>query len=716
MTPFLGWNHGQGSISIRTVTPAAADDRWRTDGKFFRSGGRRVSLLAVTYGPFPLDPAPDFDADFARIRGAGFNSIRLYTLPHFELLDAAEAHGLKVFAGLEWGQTMDFRKRPALVSGARVKLTEWLRAKGGHPALAGVYVANEIPADLVRWMGPDFVRGTIEDLIRTGRETAPHLLFACANYPSTEYLEPGNADFTAFNIYLEDPDAFRKYLKRLHHIAGDRPLVISEFGLDSRRNGLQRQAEVLEWAAAISAEEEAAGLTVYAWSDRWQTAGAEVTDWDFGLTDRQGRAKPALDQWDAAVFTVPPLPREPGISVIVCTRNGRTRIGSCLTAIRGMTGGNFETIVVDDGSTDGTADHVAARFPEVRLLRLPPGGLSTARNAGAAAASHGILAFTDDDCEPDTGWVARLRRAFSSGGCDAAGGPNLPPPPRNWREAVVNAAPGAPSHVMLTDEEAEHLPGCNLAVTKEAFEKIGGFDPQFHTAGDDVDFCWRLRDAGCRLGFAPGAFVWHWRRPSISAFLRQQKGYGKAERLLIAKHPHRFSRHGGARWEGFVYGGGPVRAAKDSLIYHGPMGTAGYQQVINRMLPLRDLDDRFDSLHARAALAFVKFLQPRLRAWVRNRSVILRSGRGPAVEDEFPSDEFAIRPREGQDRAFFLKLLTDKRWRPAPDTAAWDLEQYLTRVAIAVEYREDHRPVVLFRVWGDASQLKRYMSVGKQKR
>jgi hypothetical protein len=92
-------------------------------------------------------------------------------------------------------------------------------------------------------MDPLKVRKALEGLISLGKELAPDLLFAYASYPSTEYLEPENADFTAFNVYLEDEGAFRSYVKRLHHIAGDRPLVISEFGLDSRRNGLERQAE-----------------------------------------------------------------------------------------------------------------------------------------------------------------------------------------------------------------------------------------------------------------------------------------------------------------------------------------------------------------------------------------------------------------------------------------------------------------------------------------
>ena len=530
------------------MAAAEGNKRWRTDGKFFRSGNARVWLRAVTYGPFPGGWPASFDRDFQRISAAGFNSVRLFEMPDRRLLDAAGSHGLQVFGGLMWGQNADFFAEPGLLSAARVGLVAALRQTADHPALAGVYVGNEIPPDLVRRMGPLRVRIAVEELIALGRETAPDVLFGYANFPTTEYLEPENADFSAFNVYLENAAAFRKYLKRLHHIAGDRPLVISEFGLDSRRNGLAQQAEVLKWALEISREEETAGFTIYAWSDCWWNGGAEVLDWDFGLTDRQGNDKPALAV--VSQLTHHQSSGKLGFSVIICTRNGRERIGACLEALRKLAGERPETIVVDDGSTDGTADFTEANFPWLRVIRLPPSGLSAARNAGAAAASGEILAFTDDDCEPDKEWLIRLQRVFADGRFAAAGGPNLPPRPRTWEQAVVCAASGSPSHVMLDDEEAEHLPGCNLAVRKSAFEAIGGFDPQFHTAGDDVDFCWRLRSAGHRLGFAPGAFVWHWRRPSIRGFLRQQIGYGNAERLLIintrTNSPNTAARNGRA--------------------------------------------------------------------------------------------------------------------------------------------------------------------------
>lgn len=634
---------------------------------------------------------------------AGFNAIRLFEMPDRRLLDAAWAAGLRVFGGLDWGYSVDFFQRPGLFTAARAKLVEALREMAGHPALAGIYVGNEIRPDLVRWLGPLRVRHAIEELIALGREVAPHLLFAYANFPSTEYLEPENADFSAFNVYLEEPEAFRNYLKRLHHIAGDRPLVISEFGIDSQRNGLVRQAESLAWAMEIAHEQETAGLTIFAWSDRWQNAGATVPDWDFGLIDRAGHDKPALATLSSLHF--PPFPRCPIFSVIVCTRDGRDRIGRCLGAVRNLVAADgFETIVVDNGSTDGTADFVRGNFPWVKLLELDSCGLSAARNAGAEVAGGEILAFTDDDCVPDREWLVRLARVFADPRFAAAGGPNLPPKPRNWHEAVVAAAPGAPSHVMLDDEEAEHLPGCNLAVIKTAFNAIGGFDPIFRTAGDDVDFCWRLRAAGFRLGFAPGAFVWHWRRPAIRSFLKQQIGYGQAERLLIAKHPEHFTPHGRAKWQGFVYGGGPVRVMADSIIYHGPMGSAGYQTVQNRMLPLRGLDGRFDRWRVQLALRLAEFLTPRLRAWARNRRIFPARGERPSNREwNHESQELEF---PGVTRDELLQQLLADGWQPGGTTDAWDAEKQGTRILLATEYGDHGSRQTLVRVWGDVSLLR----------
>jgi len=674
------------------------------DGKFFRSGGRHVGVRMVTYGPLPGGWPADFSEDFDRMRSTGFNAIRLYEMPDRRLLDAARIRGLWVFGGLKWPQATDFLKDGRILSAAHVSLAEQLREVGGHSALAGVFVANEVPADLVRWMGPVKVRKAIEGLIALGKELRPDLLWCYGNYPSTEYLEPENADFTAFNVYLEKEEAFRKYLRRLHHIAGDRPVMISEFGLDSRRNGTDKQAAALAWGIRAAREEGAAGMTVYAWTDRWWNAGMEIPDWDFGLIDRQGNAKPAL----AAVATAfrkegeTPSAAEP-ISVIVCTRNGSSRIGACLQALQRQTLAAHEIIVVDDGSTDGTADLVERKFPGVILLRLEPSGLSAARNAGAEAATGSIVAFTDDDCEADAGWVEGLSHAFAKG-WHATGGPNLPPPPHTEAEAVVAAAPGAPSHVMLDDEEAEHLPGCNIAVRRTAYFEVGGFDPQFRTAGDDVDFCWRLREKGYRLGFAPTAFVWHHRRPSLRGYLRQQIGYGKAEALLVAKHPGHFTPNGDAKWDGFVYSGGPVRAVEGSIIYYGAMGQAGYQGVVDRMQPLRPLDPGFDTWLSRSHLALLAWLQPRLRSWFRCKRWRIPSADGHRKLQAAPDREFAIWSESGKTRDDLLRTLLSQGWRAGGASDSWDVEKNGTRLLFATERGDGTGARNLIRVWGKAPE------------
>jgi len=688
-----------GNSQHAMTTPAKIDahsPRWCGDGKFFRCGQERIHPRVVTYGPFPGSWPDDFAPDFRRITAAGFDAIRLYEIPDHRLLEAAQACGLKVMGTLMWQQNADFLSQPSRLSAARVQLTQQLQATAGHPALAAVYVGNEIPADLVRWMGPRAVQQALEDLIELGREIAPHMLFAYANYPSTEYLEPGNADFTAFNVYLEDPVAYRAYLKRLHHIAGDRPLLISEFGIDSQRHGLERQAEVLGWAAEIAHEEEVAGFTVYAWSDRWLSGGDEVLDWDFGLIDRQGADKQALRAMASLRFETPPLSHS--YSVIVCTRNGAERIGDCLLAIAKLSS-TAETIVVDDGSTDGTADLVARDFPWVRLLRLAPCGLSAARNAGAAAARGEILAFTDDDCLPDAEWLQRLDRIFRQQRHAAVGGPNLPQIPQHWLEAVICAAPGAPSHVMLDDETAEHLPGCNLSVRKSAWESIGGFDPQFHTAGDDVDFCWRLQEAGHVLGFAPGAYVWHLRRSTARAFLKQQIGYGKAERLLIDKHPSRFTRRGHARWKGFIYAGGPIRLGEGAIIYHGEMGMAGYQAVTHHMQPLREIHSRFKHWRTEVALGAINALSSMARTWHRMHRLPWPGcfGGKATTGSTYSAEEIDC---GNVSRHSVLESLLQDGWKACESSSGWDLEKQGARVLVATELGKHQQKRTLIRVVG----------------
>jgi hypothetical protein len=135
-------------------------------------------------------------------------------------------------------------------------------------------------------------------------------------------------------------------------------------------------------------------------------------------------------------------------------------------------------------------------------------------------------------------------------------------------------------HVLESDQVAEHIPGCNMAFRREALEAINGFDAQFRKAGDDVDICWRLQTAGHWISFAPAAMVWHHRRQSPRAYLRQQAGYGEAEALLRFKHPDRFNGRGQGKWSGMLYGASLQGLVLDqAIIYRGTFGTSPFQCI-----------------------------------------------------------------------------------------------------------------------------------------
>jgi hypothetical protein len=118
-------------------------------------------------------------------------------------------------------------------------------------------------------------------------------------------------------------------------------------------------------------------------------------------------------------------------------------------------------------------------------------------------------------------------------------------------------------------------------VRRSRLEAIGGFDPRFRTAGDDVDLCWRLQERGWTVGFSPAALVWHHRRNSAPAYWRQQVGYGRAEALLEAKWPEKFNAAGHLSLSGRMYGRGQLAVLGDrrGRIYQGTWGRASFQSL-----------------------------------------------------------------------------------------------------------------------------------------
>jgi GT2 family glycosyltransferase len=275
----------------------------------------------------------------------------------------------------------------------------------------------------------------------------------------------------------------------------------------------------------------------------------------------------------------PALNAYPKVSVVVCVYNGERTLDACLASLKNINYPDYEVIVVNDGSTD-SSQQIAERYDYIRLINQENKGLSEARNVGIRAANGEIIAFTDSDCTADVDWLTHLVARFQSSDFAAVGGPNLSPPDDSLVATCVAVSPGAPAHVLLDDEIAEHIPGCNMAFRRDALAAIEGFDPIFRAAGDDVDVCWRLQNKGYKIGFSAAAVVWHFRRNTVRDYLKQQRGYGKAETLLFFKHPCRFNVLGQSRWFGRIYGDlSSFLASRQPRIYSGVFGRGLFQTL-----------------------------------------------------------------------------------------------------------------------------------------
>lgn len=568
-------------------------EKVRVGGKFFLAGEEKFYVKGVTYGPFQ----PEADGceyhtpervkqDFEKMAAGGFNTVRLYTVPPRWLMDMAQHCGLRLMVGIPWEQHITFledRKRAAAIER---KVGESVRLCAGHPAVFAYAIGNEIPASIVRWHGAKKIEKFIRGLYRIGKKADPQALFTYVNYPTTEYLRLPFLDFVCFNVYLENKDRLEAYLYRLQNLAGDRPLVMAELGLDSRRNGEEKQAQTLQWQVQSAFHTGSAGLFIFSWTDEWFRGGHDIQDWDFGMIRRDQSPKAALSSAGEAFREVPFSKKEcawPRFSVVVCSYNGSRTIRDCLEGLSRLEYPNYEVIIVNDGSKDKTEEIVhefSGKFG-YRVVSTENRGLSNARNTGMEAATGEFVAYTDDDARPDPHWLYYLAYEFMNSDHAAIGGPNIPPPGDGLIAECVANAPGGPAHVLLSDRSAEHIPGCNMAFRKKSLQAIGGFDPQYRTAGDDVDVCWRLMEKGWTIGFSPAAMVWHHRRNSVKMYWKQQYGYGKAEALLEEKWPGKFNGPGHLTWGGRVYNKGltlPLFFSR-SRIYQGVWGSAPFQSL-----------------------------------------------------------------------------------------------------------------------------------------
>jgi glycosyltransferase involved in cell wall biosynthesis len=542
----------------------------------------------VTYGPFrsaaggqPFLERAETERDLDLARRLGANLLRVYHVPPRWLLDLAAQYGLKLLIDVPWSKHVCFLDSPAVRQQACDAVRDAVQSCARHPAVFAYSVVNELPPDIVRWGGARAMANFLDELAQVAKGVDPECLCTFGNYPPTEFLDPQNVDFLCFNVYLHQQRPFENYLARLQMLAESKPLLLGEIGIDSLSEGEDRQAEILGWQIESAFRAGLAGAIVFSFTDEWHKDERDVPDWKFGLTTRDRQPKPSFEAVRCKFGQAPyfPLQRYPKVSVVVACYNGGRTLQPCLDSLGRLNYPSYEVIVVDDGSTDITPQ-VASLYKNFHPLRQSHQGLAVARNAGIFAGDGEVVAFTDADCRADEDWLYYLVADLLKGTFVGMGGPNFLPPDDSAVAAAVMVSPGGPAHVMLTDRQAEHIPGCNMAFYKFALVEIGGFDPIFHRAGDDVDVCWRLQERGYRIGFSPPGFVWHYRRSTVGAYLLQQSGYGEAEAMLVRRHPEYFNSFGGGVWQGRIYTASKFGLTlRRPMIYHGLFGTGFFQSV-----------------------------------------------------------------------------------------------------------------------------------------
>lgn len=232
----------------------------------------------------------------------------------------------------------------------------------------------------------------------------------------------------------------------------------------------------------------------------------------------------------------------PAVTVVIPTLYRPGRLRACLTALGRSSAidGELEVIVADDGGRVDPAEVEAVTGERVIawVLRAGGHGPAAARNTGASAASAELVAFTDDDCEPEAGWavamVHRHRREPEAliGGLTRNGLPENP-----YSRAAQAITEAALAHHNSGAGGPEFFPSNNIAVPRDAFLDLGGFDETvLRAGGEDRDLCERWLESGRPMAEEPEALVDHFHALDLPGFWRQQSAYG------AGAHRHRSTR------------------------------------------------------------------------------------------------------------------------------------------------------------------------------
>ncbi|MEE9152272.1 MAG: glycosyltransferase [Thermoplasmata archaeon] len=208
----------------------------------------------------------------------------------------------------------------------------------------------------------------------------------------------------------------------------------------------------------------------------------------------------------------------PQISIVVAAYNSQDTIGACIKSLLDLDYPEKEIIVVDDGSTDKTAE-IASNY-SVKVIRKEQGGVSSARNIGVETSKGEILAFTDGDCVVDMNWLKRLVEHFKDEEVGGVGGRVI----FLVGDALTTAiAIEYEERFEKRGENTQSIACINAAFRRHVFNEVGGFKRILgeDVGGEDIEFSYRVKEAGYRLVYEPQAEVSHDHRTMASSFMKR---------------------------------------------------------------------------------------------------------------------------------------------------------------------------------------------------
>lgn len=246
----------------------------------------------------------------------------------------------------------------------------------------------------------------------------------------------------------------------------------------------------------------------------------------------------------------------PEVTVVVAVRDGEATLDACLESLRRL---DYppelrEVLVVDNDSKDRTPQILARHRDWIRIEHEPIRGVSAARNLGIRKAAHGVIAFTDADCEVDAGWLRALVRPLADPSVGIAGGLILA-----FESDGAVARYGEKIHDHRSAIEVYSPPyviSMSWASPRAVLEKAGAFDLELLRC-EDVDLAFRILQAGYRFVFVREAVLRHRNETTLRALFREGFVHGSNGVRILKKHRELVRRSGHRRfdlrgWAGLV--------------------------------------------------------------------------------------------------------------------------------------------------------------------